>query len=101
LLLASDVFTTLLCHSLLLSVLLSALPAFFFHHAISSAINIVSSQRMAKYAHDTIVPFKESDQSKKQQVATMFDKIAFRYDFLNRSYPPELTSVGERKRLKS
>lgn len=39
---------------------------------------------MAKYAHDSIVPFKESDQSKKQQVATMFDKIAFRYDFLNR-----------------
>jgi demethylmenaquinone methyltransferase/2-methoxy-6-polyprenyl-1,4-benzoquinol methylase len=39
---------------------------------------------MAKYAHDTIVPFKESNQSKKQQVAAMFDKIAFRYDFLNR-----------------
>jgi demethylmenaquinone methyltransferase/2-methoxy-6-polyprenyl-1,4-benzoquinol methylase len=39
---------------------------------------------MAKFAHDNIVPFKESDQSKKQQVATMFDKIAFRYDFLNR-----------------
>lgn len=39
---------------------------------------------MAKFAHDTIVPFKESNLSKKQQVATMFDKIAFRYDFLNR-----------------
>jgi demethylmenaquinone methyltransferase/2-methoxy-6-polyprenyl-1,4-benzoquinol methylase len=39
---------------------------------------------MAKFAHDTIVPFKESKESKKQQVATMFDKIAFRYDFLNR-----------------
>ena len=39
---------------------------------------------MPKYAHDTIVPFKESGLSKKQQVATMFDKIAFRYDFLNR-----------------
>ncbi|MDQ6812120.1 MAG: bifunctional demethylmenaquinone methyltransferase/2-methoxy-6-polyprenyl-1,4-benzoquinol methylase UbiE [Bacteroidota bacterium] len=39
---------------------------------------------MAKYAHDTIVPFKESDQSKKQQVTEMFDNIAFRYDFLNR-----------------
>jgi len=39
---------------------------------------------MPKYAHDTVVPFKESDQSKKQQVAVMFDKIAFRYDFLNR-----------------
>jgi demethylmenaquinone methyltransferase / 2-methoxy-6-polyprenyl-1,4-benzoquinol methylase len=34
--------------------------------------------------HDTIVPFKGSDQTKKQQVAGMFDQIAFRYDFLNR-----------------
>src|SRR3954471_18418540 len=39
---------------------------------------------MSKFAHDTIVPFKNSGLSKKQQVATMFDKIAFRYDFLNR-----------------
>lgn len=34
--------------------------------------------------HDTIVPFKDSPQSKKQQVARMFDSIAFRYDFINR-----------------
>ncbi|MEJ7767632.1 MAG: class I SAM-dependent methyltransferase, partial [Chitinophagaceae bacterium] len=34
--------------------------------------------------HDTIVPFKDSQQSKKQQVANMFDSIAFRYDFINR-----------------
>jgi demethylmenaquinone methyltransferase / 2-methoxy-6-polyprenyl-1,4-benzoquinol methylase len=34
--------------------------------------------------HDNIVPFKGSALSKKQQVAEMFDKIAFRYDFLNR-----------------
>lgn len=39
---------------------------------------------MAKYAHDTVVPFKASELTKKQQVASMFDKIAFRYDFLNR-----------------
>lgn len=39
---------------------------------------------MSKFAHDTIVPFKNSELSKKQQVAAMFDKIAFRYDFLNR-----------------
>jgi demethylmenaquinone methyltransferase/2-methoxy-6-polyprenyl-1,4-benzoquinol methylase len=30
------------------------------------------------------VPFNESQQSKKEQVAAMFDQIAFRYDFLNR-----------------
>src|SRR5215472_14997344 len=39
---------------------------------------------MANYSHDRIVPFKDSQLGKKQQVAEMFDKIAFRYDFLNR-----------------
>ena len=39
---------------------------------------------MTEFQHDTIVPFKDSSFSKKEQVAEMFDKIAFRYDFLNR-----------------
>jgi demethylmenaquinone methyltransferase/2-methoxy-6-polyprenyl-1,4-benzoquinol methylase len=39
---------------------------------------------MANYTHDRIVPFKDSELGKKQQIAEMFDKIAFRYDFLNR-----------------
>lgn len=39
---------------------------------------------MEKYSHDSIVPFKESGLGKKQQIANMFDRIAFRYDFLNR-----------------
>jgi demethylmenaquinone methyltransferase / 2-methoxy-6-polyprenyl-1,4-benzoquinol methylase len=34
--------------------------------------------------HDHIVPYEKSDGSKKRQVAEMFDKIAFRYDLLNR-----------------
>ena len=38
---------------------------------------------MPTYQHDTIVPFKESADAKKKQVEEMFDKIAFRYDFLN------------------
>ena len=33
--------------------------------------------------HDTIVPFKNSELTKKQQVASMFDSIAYRYDFMN------------------
>ena len=39
---------------------------------------------MTNFAHDTIVPFKESALTKKQQVATMFNDIAGRYDFMNR-----------------
>lgn len=39
---------------------------------------------MTEFAHDTVVPYKESESSKKQQVAAMFDDIAFKYDFLNR-----------------
>ena len=39
---------------------------------------------MTGFAHDTVVPLKNSRLPKKDQVASMFDKIAFRYDFLNR-----------------
>jgi len=52
---------------------------------------------MSKFAHDTIVPFKNSSLSKKQQVAAMFDKIAFRYDFLNRFLSAGI-DVGWRKK---
>ncbi|MBS1743452.1 MAG: bifunctional demethylmenaquinone methyltransferase/2-methoxy-6-polyprenyl-1,4-benzoquinol methylase UbiE [Bacteroidetes bacterium] len=39
---------------------------------------------MTEFAHDTVVPYKDSGLSKKEQVAGMFDDIADRYDFLNR-----------------
>jgi demethylmenaquinone methyltransferase/2-methoxy-6-polyprenyl-1,4-benzoquinol methylase len=39
---------------------------------------------MSKFAHDAVVPDAESGLEKKEQVARMFDSIAFRYDFLNR-----------------
>lgn len=45
---------------------------------------IIFALTMANYSHDRVVPFKDSELGKKQQVAAMFDKIAFRYDFLNR-----------------
>jgi demethylmenaquinone methyltransferase/2-methoxy-6-polyprenyl-1,4-benzoquinol methylase len=39
---------------------------------------------MSQYAHDKVVTFAESEANKKEQVATMFNAIAKRYDFLNR-----------------
>ena len=39
---------------------------------------------MAKYAHDLVMPNVASDESKKNQIATMFNTIAHKYDFLNR-----------------
>ena len=39
---------------------------------------------MTDFAHDSVVPYKDSELSKKQQVAGMFNDIACRYDFLNR-----------------
>ena len=39
---------------------------------------------MSQYEHDKIVPYAQSNADKKEQVASMFDHIAKRYDFLNR-----------------
>lgn len=39
---------------------------------------------MTEFAHDKVVPYKDSELRKKEQVAGMFDDIAVRYDFLNR-----------------
>src|SRR3982750_4833264 len=52
---------------------------------------------MAAHQHDTIVPFKESADTKKKQVEEMFDKIAFRYDFLNHFLSAGI-DVGWRKK---
>ncbi len=39
---------------------------------------------MAKFAHDEVMPYQHSGLDKKEQVADMFNSIAYRYDFLNR-----------------
>jgi len=47
--------------------------------------------------HDHIIPFKDSDKTKKQQVAEMFDQIAGKYDLMNR-FLSARTDVGWRKK---
>jgi demethylmenaquinone methyltransferase / 2-methoxy-6-polyprenyl-1,4-benzoquinol methylase len=52
---------------------------------------------MSEFAHDKVVPYKESGQGKKDQVADMFNDIAPRYDFLNRFLSVGI-DVGWRKK---
>lgn len=47
--------------------------------------------------HDHIIPFKNSGQTKKEQVASMFDKIAGKYDAMNR-FLSARTDIGWRKK---
>ncbi len=54
---------------------------------------------MTNFAHDSIVPDKLSDLSKKEQVAEMFDDIAFRYDFLNRTLSGGMDVLWRKKAL--
>ncbi len=54
---------------------------------------------MAQFEHDSVVPFKDSGLSKKQQVAGMFDDIAFRYDFMNHFLSAGIDVKWRRKAL--
>ncbi|WP_143304822.1 bifunctional demethylmenaquinone methyltransferase/2-methoxy-6-polyprenyl-1,4-benzoquinol methylase UbiE [Chitinophaga vietnamensis] len=47
-----------------------------------------------------IVPFAESKLSKKEQIATMFDDIAFRYDFLNHFMSMGIDVIWRKKALR-
>ena len=47
--------------------------------------------------HDHIIPYKDSEKTKKEQVAEMFDRIAGRYDFMNR-FLSARTDIGWRKK---
>ncbi len=55
---------------------------------------------MEKFAHDNVVPKKNSSLSKKEQVADMFDTIAFRYDFLNRFLSAGIDITWRKKAIK-
>lgn len=54
---------------------------------------------MTRYAHDEIKPFSESG-SKKEQVSEMFDRIAPRYDFMNRFLSAGIDLSWRRKAIR-
>jgi demethylmenaquinone methyltransferase/2-methoxy-6-polyprenyl-1,4-benzoquinol methylase len=56
---------------------------------------------MAGFAHDSIVPDRRSERSKKEQVAGMFDDIAHRYDFMNRFLSAGIDAGWRRKALRT
>ena len=55
---------------------------------------------MTEFAHNTIVPIKGSNLSKKDQVANMFDNIAYRYDFLNRFLSAGIDVLWRKKAIR-
>ena len=55
---------------------------------------------MVKYDHDSVMPEVGSDLSKKEQVAGMFDSIAYRYDFLNRFLSAGIDIIWRKNALK-
>lgn len=52
------------------------------------------------YDHDNIKPFEGAAGTKKEQVATMFDQIAYRYDFLNRFLSAGIDVSWRKKAIK-
>lgn len=56
---------------------------------------------MPKYAHDKVLPYEGSGESKKQQVARMFDEIAGKYDFLNRFLSAGIDITWRKKMLRT
>jgi demethylmenaquinone methyltransferase/2-methoxy-6-polyprenyl-1,4-benzoquinol methylase len=55
---------------------------------------------MARFQHDSVVPYRKADAGKKELVAEMFDDIAHRYDFMNRFLSAGIDKGWRRKALR-
>lgn len=55
---------------------------------------------MESLPHDHIVPFKKSGSGKKKQIAEMFDRLACRYDFMNRFLSAGIDVKWRKKAIK-
>lgn len=50
--------------------------------------------------HDSIIPFRDSEKTKKEQVAEMFNRIASRYDLMNRFLSARIDVSWRKKAIK-
>lgn len=56
---------------------------------------------MAQLPHDDVIPYQASEKTKKEQVTKMFDRVAVKYDFMNRFLSARLDLSWRKKAILS
>lgn len=56
---------------------------------------------MAQLPHDDVIPYQTSEKTKKEQVTEMFDRVAGKYDFMNRFLSARLDLSWRKKAINS
>jgi len=54
---------------------------------------------MSHLPHDNVIPYQQSEKSKKEQVTEMFDRVAGKYDFMNRFLSGRLDLYWRKKAI--
>lgn len=54
---------------------------------------------MSQLPHDDVIPYSKSEKSKKEQVTEMFDRVAEKYDFMNRFLSGRLDVTWRKKAI--